>query len=201
MDYIILAKQENGAYKPVTFSDGDIVIYGDKNEAINDMTTETDELFALLPVKKGSALSKVKILLDDNSIIEYKDFNKEKMTALAVEVSDKVFVCINNAISNEDTQINCVYDKARKYFDNSSDLSLVFPSTLILKKWYTKRVIIDKVLENVGGTPWGSNGYWGCELNFDEFNAHGIDLNGKLVTLNKYIYHRGMRLRLFIEIP
>lgn len=35
-EYIILHRDEEGNYMPVTFSDGSLVIYGDVNEALHD---------------------------------------------------------------------------------------------------------------------------------------------------------------------
>lgn len=46
MDYIILHRELNGEFKPVTFQDGVIVIYGDKGDAVADMK-DSDVLFAL----------------------------------------------------------------------------------------------------------------------------------------------------------
>ena len=35
-EYIILHRTNSGDYKPVTFKDGTLVIYGDVNEALSD---------------------------------------------------------------------------------------------------------------------------------------------------------------------
>lgn len=46
MDYIILHREKNGTYKPLTFNDGAIIIYGDKEEAENDQR-DCDVLFTI----------------------------------------------------------------------------------------------------------------------------------------------------------
>lgn len=50
MDYIILRKLANGEFKPLTFSDGVMPIYNNKEEAISDMR-ESDVLFRVEEVK------------------------------------------------------------------------------------------------------------------------------------------------------
>jgi len=50
MDYIILRKLANGEFKPLTFIDGVMPIYGNKEDAIFDMR-EGDVLFRVEEVK------------------------------------------------------------------------------------------------------------------------------------------------------
>lgn len=51
MDYIILQKTESG-YKPLSFSNGDTIIYGTKQEAIYDL-------------KENEILAEIKYLTND----------------------------------------------------------------------------------------------------------------------------------------
>lgn len=46
MDYIILHKEKNGEYKPLTFSNGSIIIYGNREEAKEDLR-DCDVIFAI----------------------------------------------------------------------------------------------------------------------------------------------------------
>lgn len=46
MDYIILHREKNGTYKPLTFYDGAIIIYGDREEAENNLR-DCDVLFTI----------------------------------------------------------------------------------------------------------------------------------------------------------
>ena len=50
MDYIILRKLANGEFKPLTFRDGVIPIYNNKEEAVSDMR-EGEVLFRVEEVK------------------------------------------------------------------------------------------------------------------------------------------------------
>lgn len=50
MDYIILRKLANGEFKTLTFSDGVMPIYNNKEEAVSDMR-EGDVLFRVEDVK------------------------------------------------------------------------------------------------------------------------------------------------------
>lgn len=50
MDYIILRKLANGEFKPLTFNDGVIPIYSNKEEAVSDMG-EGDVLFRVEEVR------------------------------------------------------------------------------------------------------------------------------------------------------
>lgn len=50
MDYIILRTLANGEFKPLTFSDGVIPIYNNKEEAVSDMR-EGEVLFRVEEVK------------------------------------------------------------------------------------------------------------------------------------------------------
>ena len=50
MDYIILKKLANGEFKPLTFNDGVIPVYNNKEEAVSDMR-EGDVLFRVEEVK------------------------------------------------------------------------------------------------------------------------------------------------------
>lgn len=56
MDYIILHRQQNGEFKPVTFQDGVIVIYGNKEDAVADMG-DSDVLFAIKETEQSKEVT------------------------------------------------------------------------------------------------------------------------------------------------
>ena len=52
MDYIIMQRLANGEFKPITFKDGVIPIYHDKEEAVADMIEGNGDILFRIEVEK-----------------------------------------------------------------------------------------------------------------------------------------------------